>query len=136
MHQFTWYQWLLRCIKNSQFSLWIIGYIVELQHLIEHYQSGSDPQNITNFMITGDLVNSHYYKQLGQEIRLSVLNDLELTQFTDTFTYYQNYWVKDGSEQSQDLSSVFAQHSPNSFSYDKLNEFSVNQLCELLPIKH
>ncbi len=108
-----------------------INDIVELKHLIEHYQSGSDPQNITNFMITGDLVNSHYYKQLGQEIRLSVLNDLELTQFTDTFTYYQNYWVKDGSEQSQDLSSVFAQHSSNNFSYDKLNEFSANQLCEL-----
>lgn len=49
-------------IESLQKQKQEVNDIVELQHLIEHYQSGSDPQNISNFMITGDLVNSHYYK--------------------------------------------------------------------------
>ena len=104
-------------IESLQKQKQEINEIVELQHLIEHYQSGSDPQNITNFMMAEDTVTSHYFNQLGTEIRFSVIP----TSFEqgDPVEFYQKYWNDFASKPAIDL--TFRDHFMKNFDSNEIN---------------
>ncbi len=104
-------------IESLQKQKQEINDIVELQHLIEHYQSGSDPQNITNFMMAEDTVASHYFNQLGTEIRFSVIP----TNFEqgDPASFYEKYWNEFASKPATDL--TFRDHFMKNFDLNEIN---------------
>ncbi|TXJ01988.1 MAG: hypothetical protein E6Q32_03400 [Neisseriales bacterium] len=104
-------------IESLQKQKQEINDIVELQHLIEHYQSGSDPQNITNFMMAEDTVTSHYFNQLGTEIRFSVIP----TNFEqgDPASFYEKYWNEFASKPATDL--TFRDHFMRNFDPNEIN---------------